>query len=55
MSIETRVPESSTEAERWAAWQAKGAADHRAVRRKMAMVIPIVAVAAGLVYALMIL
>ena len=39
---------------RWAAWQAKGAAHDRAVRRKMAVVVPIVIVLAGiLLYALL--
>lgn len=40
--------------ERWATWQAKGAAHERAFRRKMAVVVPIlVAAAAALtIYAL---
>jgi small-conductance mechanosensitive channel len=39
--------------ERWAAWQAKGAAHDRAVHRKMAIVAPtVLIVAAVLAYAL---
>ena len=52
MSVETPVPESATEDERWAAWQAKGDAHNRAVRRKLAIVVPIGAVAIGIAYAL---
>jgi hypothetical protein len=38
--------------ERWAAWQAKGAAHDRAVRRTMAIAAPIlIAIAAVIVYA----
>ena len=40
--------------ERWAAWIAKGAAHDRAVRRRMAIALPIlIAVAAILAYALL--
>ena len=39
--------------ERWAAWQARGAAHDRAVRRKVAIAIPVLAVAAAIVYALL--
>jgi hypothetical protein len=40
--------------ERWAAWQAKGAAHDRAVRRKMAVAAPIlIIIAAIIVYALL--
>ena len=40
--------------ERWAAWQAKGAAHDRALRRKMAVAVPIlIIVAAIIVYALL--
>lgn len=48
------IAESPDFDERWAAWQAKGAAHERAFRRKMAVVIPIlVASAAALIlYAL---
>ena len=47
------VEESSGFEERWAAWQAKGAAHDRAVRRKMAFAVPILLAAAGVVYALL--
>jgi hypothetical protein len=39
--------------ERWAAWEAKGAAHDRAVRRKMAIAAPILIVAAVVIYALL--
>jgi hypothetical protein len=38
--------------ERWAAWQAKGAAHDRAVRRKMEIVAPILIIVAVVIYAL---
>jgi hypothetical protein len=39
--------------ERWAAWQAKGAAHHRAVRRRLAIAAPIlVLLIAALLYVL---
>ena len=48
------APESADFARRWAAWEAKGAAHDRAVRRKMAVAGPILLViAAVLVYALL--
>jgi hypothetical protein len=50
-AIYTAVPESFDE--RWAAWQAKGAAHDRAVRRKMTVAAPIlIIVAAFVLYAL---
>jgi hypothetical protein len=50
----TPVAESSTFDERWAGWQAKGAARDRAVRRKMAIGAPILlVVVAVVVYALL--
>jgi hypothetical protein len=45
---------SSTDDERWHAWQAKGAAHDRAVRRRLAIVVPFVLVAAALLYALVV-
>jgi hypothetical protein len=40
--------------QRWAAWQARGAAHDRAVRRKMAIAAPIlIVVAAAVIYALL--
>jgi hypothetical protein len=53
--VPARAPllQSSSFDERWAAWQAKGAARERAVRRKVAFAAPIVIfVVAVIVYAL---
>ena len=47
--ISTAVSESADFDERWAAWQAKGAAHDRAVRRKMAIVVPVLLVVAAVV------
>ena len=47
-AVSTPEPVSSFE-ERWAAWQAKGAAHERAVRRKMAIAVPILIVVAAIV------
>ena len=50
----TPVTDSATFDERWAAWQAKGAAHDRAVRRKMAIAAPILFVVVTIVlYALL--
>ena len=50
----TPVTESVTFDERWAAWQAKGTAHDRAVRRKMAIAAPILlVVVAAVLYALL--
>jgi hypothetical protein len=50
----TPVTDSATFDERWAAWQAKGAAHDRAVRRKMAIAAPILLVVVAVVlYALL--
>ena len=50
----TPVTDSATFDERWAAWQAKGAAHDRAVRRKMAIAAPILLVVVTIVlYALL--
>jgi hypothetical protein len=50
----TPVTDSATFDERWAAWQAKGAAHDRAVRRKMAIAAPILlVVVAVVIYALL--
>jgi hypothetical protein len=51
----TAVSDPSPDSDaRWAAWQAKGAAHDRAVRRKLTVFMPIVIiVAAALVYALL--
>jgi hypothetical protein len=52
----TAIPlaESGTFDERWAAWQARGAAHERAVRRRVAIAAPLLAVAAAILYALLI-
>ena len=48
------VTESATFDERWAAWQAKGAAHDCAVRRKMAIAAPmLLIVVAVVIYALL--
>jgi hypothetical protein len=50
----TSVTDSATFDERWAAWQAKGAAHDRAVRRRMAIAAPILlVVVAVVIYALL--
>jgi hypothetical protein len=50
----TPVTDSATFDERWAAWQAKGAAHDRAVRRRMAIAAPILlVVVAVIIYALL--
>lgn len=43
----TAAPESASFDNRWAAWQAKGAAHDRAVRRKLALAAPILIVVAA--------
>jgi hypothetical protein len=49
----TTAGEAASVDERWAAWQARGAAHDRAFRRKVAVVAPIlIAIAAVVVYAL---
>ena len=49
----TPVTDSATFDERWAAWEAKGVAHDRAVRRKMAIAAPILLVVVAVVlYAL---
>jgi hypothetical protein len=45
----TPLNDSATFDERWAAWQAKGAAHDRAVRRKVAIAAPILLVVAAVV------
>jgi hypothetical protein len=50
----TPVTDSATFDDRWAAWQAKGAAHDRAVRRKMAIAAPLLLVVVAVVlYALL--
>jgi hypothetical protein len=48
----TNQPEPVTFEDRWAAWEAKGAAHDRAVRRKMTIAAPVLIVVAVLIYAL---
>jgi hypothetical protein len=49
------VPEAATTSfdERWAAWLARGAAHDRAVRRKIAIAAPILALVVGVLYVLL--
>ena len=49
-----RGEEATSFDERWAAWQAKGAAHDRAVRRKLAIAAPIVLIVAAVVFYAMI-
>jgi hypothetical protein len=48
-ALATAVPETASFEERWAAWQAKGAAHDSAVRRRMAVAAPILLVVAAVV------
>ena len=48
----TPTPEPSFD-ERWAAWQAKGAAHDRAVRRRMVIAAPIAIIVAVIIYSLL--
>jgi hypothetical protein len=53
VAASTNKPEATNFDARWAAWQAKGAAHDRAVRRKMAIAAPIlIVVAVVVIYAL---
>ena len=38
---------------RWAAWHARGVAHERAVRRKFLILVPVLSIAAAIVYALL--
>jgi hypothetical protein len=50
-ALSITAPEVASFDERWAAWQAKGAAHDRAVRQKMAVAVPIlIAIAAVILY-----
>ena len=49
----TARPTSPTFEERWAAWQARGAAHDRAVRRRVTIAAPVLAVVAAILYALL--
>lgn len=48
----TPDPANPSFEERWAAWQARGAAHELAVRRRLTIIIPIVAVVAAIILAL---
>ena len=48
-ALSTAVSETASFDERWAAWQAKGAAHDRALRRKVAVAAPILIVIAAIV------
>lgn len=55
--LSTRVPElpdTPSFDDRWAAWQARGAAHDRAVRRRMMFAVPILAVVAAVLYVLLV-
>jgi hypothetical protein len=53
-AVGTAVREAGSFDQKWAAWQAKGAAHDRAVGRKMAVAAPILlAVAAVIIYVLL--
>ena len=49
-AIFAAIPEAENFDQRWAAWQAKGAAHDRAVRRKMAIAAPIVIAVAAVIF-----
>ena len=49
-AMSAAIPEAESFDQRWAAWQAKGAAHDRAVRRKMAIAAPIVIAVAAVIY-----
>ena len=52
-ALSTAVPQAASFDERWAVWQAKGAAHDRAVRRKMAVAAPILIAVAVVIYVLL--
>ena len=49
----TTAPQSADFDDKWGAWLAKGAAHDRAVRRKIAVVAPILIIITIIVYALL--
>ena len=51
--LSTAVPAGPSFEQRWAAWQARGAAHDRAVRRKMAVAAPILLAVAAVVFYLL--
>jgi hypothetical protein len=52
-SASSAVHEALSVEERWAAWQAKGAAHDGIIRRRMAIAAPIVIIVALILYALL--
>lgn len=52
---DAEIPEAPTPSfeERWTAWQARGAAHDRAVRRRMMFAVPILAIVAAVLYILL--
>lgn len=53
-SVELRKDNPVGFEERWAAWQARGAAHDRAVRRRMMFAVPILAIVAAVLYVLLV-
>ena len=51
-AISAAIPEAENFDQRWAAWQTKGAAHDRAVRRKMVIAAPIVIAVAAVLFML---
>ena len=51
-AVSMAAPEAASFDKRWVAWQAKGAAHDRAVRRKMAVAAPILIVLAVVIFLL---
>ena len=52
VAVPAAIPAAESLDERWAAWQARGAAHDRAVRRKMAIAAPIVLTVAAVIFML---
>ena len=51
-AVSAAIPEADGFDERWAAWQARGAAHDRAVRRKTVIAAPIVIAVAAVIFML---
>ena len=52
-AVQTSQPGTPSFDERWTAWQARGAAHERAVRRRMVFALPILAIVAAVLYVLL--
>jgi hypothetical protein len=52
-AVQTSQPGTPGFEERWAAWQARGAARDRAVRRRMMFALPILAIVAAVLFVLL--